>query len=182
MFLEELLILTFQLGVEHHAMNDRTILAQSLGLALVRLVDLRVVKQLAWALKAGVEVLLALVPVALQDVAATLGEDDERRPSRIGMVRPPLLTQVPEFAAVRVEDCPGRPGGRRRARRGTRRPSPAPANRSRATSRSVAGPDALAFWAARQLEIPSEHLTRVSGVLVREGCSSCLDCPVEFTS
>jgi len=102
--LEKLLILAFQLDVEHHAMDDRAVPVETLGLALVRLVDLRVVKQLAWALKAGVEVLLALVPVAFEDVAATLGKDDERTAvaDRNGS-HELLFTQVPEFAAAWVE-------------------------------------------------------------------------------
>src|SRR4029450_3733989 len=100
---KELLILAFQLGVEHHAMDDRAVLAETLGLALVCPVDLRVVKQLAWALKAGVEVLLALVPVAFEDVAATLGEDDERTAvADRNRSHELLFTQVPEFAAAWV--------------------------------------------------------------------------------
>ena len=66
-------------------------------------VDLRVVKQLTWALKAGVEVLLALVPVAFEDVAATLGEDDERTAvADRNRSHELLFTQVPEFAAAWV--------------------------------------------------------------------------------
>src|SRR5512145_2819649 len=82
-------------------MDDCAVFAQPLGLAFVRLVDLRVVQQLAWALKAGVEVLLALVPVALQDVAATLGENDQRTavPDRNASHKL-LFTQVPEFPAA----------------------------------------------------------------------------------
>src|SRR4029450_12104193 len=90
-------------GGEPHPVYDRTILAQPLGLAFVRLVDLRVVKQLAWALKAGVEVLLALVPVAFEDVAATLGEDDERSAvADRNRSHELLFTQVPELAAAWV--------------------------------------------------------------------------------
>src|SRR5262245_11597056 len=84
-------------------MDDRTILTQPLGLALVRLVDLRVVWQSACALKAGVEVLFTLVPVAFEDVAATFGEDDER--TAVADRNGPhelLFTQVPEFAAAWV--------------------------------------------------------------------------------
>src|SRR5690606_32684404 len=84
-------------------MDDRAVFAETLGLAFVGLVDLRVVKQLTWALKAGVEVLLALVPVAFEDVAATLGKDDEGTAVADGNGSHELLfTQVPELAAAWV--------------------------------------------------------------------------------
>jgi hypothetical protein len=167
--LEEQLVLAFQLGVEHHAMDDRTILAQPLGLALVRLIDLRVVKQLAWALKAGVEVLLALVPVALETVAATLGEDDERTAvaDRNGS-HELLFTQVPEFATAWVEGvAPAVPEvvGVHDAERAGRRQRP----RFRAAQENavLAEPHALAVWAARQVEVAREDLPWIAGLAIQ---------------
>jgi hypothetical protein len=147
-------------------MDDRTILAQPLGLAFVRLVDLRVVKQLAWALKAGVEVLLALVPVAFEDVAATLGEDDERTAvaDRNGS-HELLFTQVPVFAAAWIVGLtaavPEVVGVHDAERAGCRQ---RPRFRAAQENAVLAEPYALAVWAARQIEITREHLTRVTRV------------------
>ena len=147
-------------------MDDRTILAEALGFAFVRLVDLRVVKQLAWPLKTGVEVLLALVPVAFEDVAVTLGEDNERTAvaDRDGS-HELLFTQVAEFAAAWVEGVA--PAvlevvGMHDAERAGRRQRP----RLRASQQNavLAEPDVLAVWATRQVEITREHLTRIARV------------------
>src|SRR5690606_15595592 len=158
--------LAFQLDVEHHAMDDRTVFAETLCLALVRLVDLRVVEQLAWALQAGVEVLLALVPVAFEDIAAALGEDDERTAvADRNRSHELLFTQVPEFATARVVSLtaavPEVVGVHDAERAGRRQRS-----RFRATQKNavLAEPHALAVRATRQIEITREHVTRVTCV------------------
>src|SRR6516165_7292259 len=147
-------------------MDDRAILAQPLGLAFVRLVDLRVVKQLTWAPKAGVEVLLAVVPVPFEGVAATLGEDDERTAvaDRDGS-HELLLTKVPELAAAWVEGLaaavPEVVGVHDAECAGCRQ---RPRFRAAQENAVLAEPHTLAVWAARQIEITSEHVTRVTRV------------------
>jgi hypothetical protein len=80
------------------------VLSEALGLPFVRLVDLGVVEQFARALKAGVEMLLASVAVAFEEIAATLSEDHQR--SAVANGDGPdevILLQMPEVAAARVE-------------------------------------------------------------------------------
>jgi hypothetical protein len=111
-------------------------------------------------------VLLAIVTIAFEDVAATLGENDERTAvaDRNGSYEL-LFTQVPEFAAAWVEGlAPAVPEvvGVHDAERTRRRQRP----RFRAAQENavLAEPHALAVRAARQIEITSEHVTRVTRV------------------
>ena len=125
-----------------------------------------------------------LMPVAFEDVAATLGEDDERTAvaDRNGS-HELLFTQVPEFAAARLEGVAAAVPeivGVHDAERAGRRQRP----RFRAAQEDamLAEPHALAVWAARQIEITSEDLTRVAVVSLEwigRGASTAL---VQLTS
>ena len=110
--------------------------------------------------------LLALVPVAFEDVAATLRKDDERTAvaNRNGS-HELVFTQVPEFAAAWIEGVASAVPevvGVHDAERAGRRQRP----RFRAAQEDavLAEPHALAVWAARQIEITSEHVTRVTRI------------------
>ena len=110
--------------------------------------------------------MLALVPVAFEDVPATLSEDDERTAIADGdCPNEPLFTQVPEFAAAGVEGvAPAVPEvvGMHDAERAGRRQR----TRFRAAQENAVLPEphTLAVWAARQVEVTREHLTRVARV------------------
>ncbi len=102
--------------------------------------------------------------VALQDVPSALGEDDQGAvfPDGWNRLDQPLLSKVPQVAAVRLQravltvaeiagwhDAEGTDGGER-------------ANlRAAQPHVAVACPDALAFRAARQLEVAREHVANV---------------------
>ena len=130
------------------------------------MVDLRVVEQLARALEAGVELLLAPVAVAFEDVAATLGEHDQRAVVADGDGSTSSWSAgAGDRRGAGRADGPGRRGDRRRARRGRRRRSRACAtSEPRKQNVAARAPDTLAFRAARQIEVAREHVARITRV------------------
>jgi hypothetical protein len=129
-------------------------------------------------------VLLALLPVAFEDVAATLGEDDERTAvaDRDGS-HELLFTQVPEFAAAWVVGLaaavPEVVGVHDAERAGCRQ---RPRFRAAQECAVLAEPHALAVRTTRQIEITSEHVTWVTRVALERIGRDASTALVEFAT
>ena len=184
MLLQELLVGALQLGVEHDAADDGAVLAEALGLPFVRLVDLGVVEQLARALEAGVELLLAPVAVAFEDVATSLREHHQSTaiangdgPDQV------LLLQMSEVAAAWVEwlalavaqvfgvGDTERTDGRQRAHLG------APQQDA-----LLADPHALPIGASGQVEVAREDVARIPGLAFERVGSAASAALVQLTA
>src|SRR3954454_14072077 len=101
------LVLALQLVVEDHALDAGVTLLEAVGDAEIRLVDLRVVFELAFAFEPRIELLARVLVAAsmrLQEVTAAVGQDDS---DVAATVEPDgadeaLLAQVAQVAAARI--------------------------------------------------------------------------------
>ena len=106
------LIIAFELVVEDDALDARAAGAQPLRHVEVRLVDLRVVFDLARAFEASVERLAAFagaVAVLVEEIAAAIGQDDGdiATPVQPDGIDQSLFAQMAQIAATRIGGSPG---------------------------------------------------------------------------
>jgi hypothetical protein len=107
-FVQPALVLTLELVVEHDAIDPRLAVGELLRFAQIGLIDLRIVLDLARLHEARVEllpvVLMMVVTMEVQEIAATVGKNDDVVTVTIQPLRSdePLFPQVTEVARPRI--------------------------------------------------------------------------------
>jgi hypothetical protein len=109
---QPLLVLALEFIVEDHALNAGVTFFEPVRDAEIRLVDLRVVFELAFSFEPRIELLARVLVAAsmrLQQVTAAVGQDDGDVAAAVepNDADEPLLAQVAQVAAARIRFAPG---------------------------------------------------------------------------